>query len=122
MARHMGLTGAELEGVNTGALLHDIGKLGVPEYVLLKPGRLTEEEFDKIKKHPEIGAAILDPVEFPWPVLPGVKYHHEKWDGTGYPEGPKGLDIPPVARILAVADVYAALTSTRAYRGAGSHE
>jgi diguanylate cyclase (GGDEF)-like protein/putative nucleotidyltransferase with HDIG domain len=121
-AKQLGLTGAELEGVNTGALLHDIGKLGVPEYVLLKPGRLTEEEFEKIKKHPEIGAAILDPVEFPWPVLPGVKYHHEKWDGTGYPEGLKGLDIPLVARILAVADVYDALTSTRSYRGAWSHE
>ena len=86
-AKQMGLSGNDLEGVNTGALLHDIGKLGVPEYVLLKPGRLTEEEFAKIKKHPEIGAAILDPVEFPWPVLPVVKYHHEKWDGTGYPEG-----------------------------------
>jgi diguanylate cyclase (GGDEF)-like protein/putative nucleotidyltransferase with HDIG domain len=121
-AVQLGLTGAELEGVNTGALLHDIGKLGVPEYVLLKPGRLTDEEFDKIKKHPEIGAAILDPVEFPWPVLPGVKYHHEKWDGTGYPEGLKGLDIPLVARILAVADVYDALTSSRSYRGAWTHE
>ncbi len=121
-AVQLGLTGAELEGVNTGALLHDIGKLGVPEYVLLKPGKLTDEEFDKIKKHPEIGAAILDPVEFPWPVLPGVKYHHEKWDGTGYPEGLKGYDIPLVARILAVADVYDALTSSRSYRGAWTHE
>ena len=121
-AKHLELTGDELEGVNTGALLHDIGKLGVPEYVLLKPGKLTEEEFDKIKKHPEIGAAILDPVDFPWPVLPGVKYHHERWDGTGYPEGLSGDNIPLVARILAVADVYDALTSTRAYRGAWTHE
>ena len=121
-AKQLGITGAELEGVNTGALLHDIGKLGVPEYVLLKPGRLTEEEFDKIKKHPEIGAAILDPVEFPWPVLPGVKYHHEKWDGTGYPEGLSGENIPLVARVLAVADVYDALTSSRSYRGAWTHE
>jgi diguanylate cyclase (GGDEF)-like protein len=101
-------------------LLHDIGKLGVPEYVLLKPGRLTAEEFDKIKKHPEIGAAILDPVEFPWPVLPAVKYHHEKWDGTGYPEGLKGEDIPLPGAILAVADVYDALTSSRSYRSAWS--
>ena len=121
-AKQMGLTGGELEGVNTGALLHDIGKLGVPEYVLLKPGRLTEEEFAKIKKHPEIGAAILDPVEFPWPVLPAVMYHHEKWDGTGYPEGLKGENIPLQARILAVADVYDALTSTRSYRNAWTHE
>ena len=84
-AKQMGMTGDDLEGLNTGALLHDIGKLGVPEYVLLKPGRLTDEEFAKIKKHPEIGAAILDPVEFPWPVLPVVKSHHEKWDGTRLP-------------------------------------
>ena len=118
----MGLDGDELEGLNTGALLHDIGKLGVPEYVLLKPGRLTDEEFAKIKKHPEIGAAILDPVEFPWPVLPVVKYHHEKWDGTGYPEGLEGEDIPLTARILAVADVYDALTSNRSYRNAWTHE
>lgn len=122
IAKHMGLTGGELEAVNTGALLHDIGKLGVPEYVLLKPGRLTEDEFDKIKKHPEIGAAILDPVEFPWPVLPVVKYHHEKWDGSGYPEGLKGEAIPLSARIMAVADVYDALTSSRSYRSAWTHE
>lgn len=121
-ARHMGLTGVELEAINTGALLHDIGKLGVPEYVLIKPGRLTDEEFEKIKKHPEIGAAILDPVEFPWPVLPVVRSHHEKWDGTGYPDGLKGEEIPRTARILAVADVYDALTSSRSYRSAWSHE
>ena len=121
-ATEMGITGDEWEGVNTGALLHDIGKLGVPEYVLMKPGRLTEEEFAKIKKHPEIGAAILDPVEFPWPVLPGVKYHHEKWNGTGYPEGLSGENIPLTARILAVADVYDALTSSRSYRHAWTHE
>ncbi len=121
-ATEMGITGDEWEGVNTGALLHDIGKLGVPEYVLMKPGRLTEEEFAKIKKHPEIGAAILDPVEFPWPVLPGVKYHHEKWNGTGYPDGLAGENIPLTARILAVADVYDALTSSRSYRHAWTHE
>jgi diguanylate cyclase (GGDEF)-like protein/putative nucleotidyltransferase with HDIG domain len=122
IAKHLGLTGGELEAVNTGALLHDIGKLGVPEYVLLKPGRLTDEEFAMVKKHPEIGASILDPVEFPWPVLPVVKYHHERWDGTGYPEGLKGEEIPLTARIMAVADVYDALTSTRSYRSAWTHE
>ena len=121
-AKQMGLSGSDLEGVNTGALLHDIGKLGVPEYVLLKPGRLSDEEFAKIKKHPEIGAAILDPVEFPWPVLPAVNYQHAKWDGTGYPEGLAGEDIPLTARILAVGDVYDALTSNRSYRGAWSHD
>jgi diguanylate cyclase (GGDEF)-like protein/putative nucleotidyltransferase with HDIG domain len=121
-ARKLGLSGHDLKGIETGALLHDIGKLGVPEYVLLKPGRLTDDEFAKIKKHPEIGAAILDPVDFPWPVLPAVKYHHEKWDGTGYPDGLAGEAIPLPARILAVADVYDALTSTRSYRGAWPHE
>ena len=121
-AKHLGLTGSELEAINTGALLHDIGKLGVPEYVLLKPGRLTDEEFAKIKQHPEIGAAILDPVEFPWPVLPVVRSHHEKWDGTGYPDGLAGENIPRTARILAVADVYDALTSSRSYRKAWTHE
>ncbi|MBB6049678.1 sensor domain-containing diguanylate cyclase/phosphohydrolase [Armatimonas rosea] len=121
IARQLGLTGAELEGVNTGALLHDIGKLGVPEYVLLKPGKLTPEEFDKIKQHPRIGADILADIPFPWPVLPGVKYHHEKWNGMGYPEGLKGEEIPFQARILAVADVYDALTSNRSYRGAWEH-
>ena len=92
--KRLGLTGDELEGLNTGALLHDIGKLGVPESVLLKPGRLTDEEFAKVKKHPQIGAAILGPVDFPWPVLPVVRSHHERWDGTGYPDGLKGEDIP----------------------------
>jgi diguanylate cyclase (GGDEF)-like protein len=118
----MGLAGDELEGLKTGALLHDIGKLGVPEYILLKPGRLSDDEFAKIKKHPEIGAAILGPVEFPWPVLPVVKYHHEKWDGSGYPEGLAGKNIPLTARILSVADVYDALTSTRSYRTAWEHD
>ena len=121
-AAHMGLDGSEMEAINTGALLHDIGKLGVPEYVLLKPGRLTDEEFAKIKKHPEIGASILDPVEFPWPVLPVVRSHHEKWDGTGYPDGLAGEEIPRTARVLAVADVYDALTSSRSYRNAWTHE
>lgn len=122
VAEEMGLEGSEMEGVRTGALLHDIGKLGVPEYVLLKPGPLTAEEFEKVKKHPEIGASILDPVEFPWPVLPVVRHHHERWDGSGYPDGLAGEDIPLTARIMAVADVYDAVTSTRSYRRAWSHE
>ncbi len=122
IAKQLGLKGDDYEAVSTGALLHDIGKLGVPEYVLLKPGRLTPDEFAKIKLHPEIGAAILEPVPFPWPVLPAVKYHHERWDGLGYPEGLAGENIPLIARILSVADVYDALTSTRSYRTAWSHE
>ena len=100
-AAHMGVDGIEMEAINNGALLHDIGKLGVPEYVLLKPGRLTDEEFAKIKEHPQIGADILHAVDFPWPVLPVVRSHHEKWDGSGYPDGLKGEEIPRTARILA---------------------
>lgn len=122
IAEEMGLDEMTLEAVRTGALLHDIGKLGVPEYVLLKPGRLTADEYEKIKQHPSIGAAILEPVEFPWPVIPMVKHHHERWDGTGYPDGLKGEDIPLTARIMAVADVYDAMTSTRSYRQAWTHE
>ncbi len=122
VAGKYGLKGDDLTAIETSALLHDIGKLGVPEYVLLKPGKLTDEEFAKIKEHPRIGADILDSVTFPWPVLPGVKYHHEKWDGSGYPEGLKGEDIPLQGRILAVADVYDALTSNRSYRNAWNHE
>lgn len=122
IAEQMGLPPNDLEGVTTGALLHDIGKIGIPDSVLLKPGRLTDEEFTLIKQHPTMGAQILEPVEFPWPVLPVVKYHHEKWDGSGYPEGLVGEDIPLTARILAVADVYDALTSNRSYRSAWTHE
>ncbi len=122
LAKSLGIGGDELEAIRTGALLHDIGKLGVPEYVLLKPGRLTDEEFAKIRLHPEIGAAILEPVEFPWPVVPIVKHHHERWDGKGYPDKLAGEDIPLNARIMAVADVYDALTSSRSYRKAWSHE
>lgn len=122
IALEMGLEGDEFEAVRTGALLHDVGKLGVPEYVLLKPGPLTKEEYEKVKLHPEIGAAILDPVEFPWPVLPVVRSHHERWDGNGYPDQLKGEDIPRTARIMAVADVYDAVTSTRSYRRARTHE
>ncbi|HTQ10919.1 MAG TPA: HD domain-containing phosphohydrolase, partial [Fimbriimonadaceae bacterium] len=120
-AERMGLDEGEMTGIGLAALLHDIGKLGVPEYVLLKPGKLTEEEFAKIKRHPEIGADILDAVEFPWPVIPAVKYHHERWDGSGYPRGLKHDAIPLGARILAVADVYDALTSSRSYRNAWTH-
>jgi putative nucleotidyltransferase with HDIG domain len=121
VAGAMGISGDELHAIEVGALLHDIGKLGIPEEVLLKPGRLTNEEFELIKQHPRMGAEILEPVPFPWPVLPVVKYHHERWDGTGYPERLRGEEIPRSARILAVADVYDALTTDRSYRGAWSH-
>ncbi len=118
IAQNMGVSGAELEAIRTGAVLHDIGKLGVPDYVLLKPGRLTPDEFEKMKRHPVVGADILEPVQFPWPVSDVVRHHHEKWDGTGYPDGLAGEAIPLSARILSVADVYDALTSDRPYRTA----
>lgn len=121
-ARRLGLTGTELECIETGALLHDIGKIGVPESILNKPGRLTSDEFDLIRQHPRVGAEILAPVNFPPAVIDAVKYHHERWDGSGYPDSLRGEAIPLTARILAVADVYDALTSDRSYRGAWSHE
>lgn len=122
VAEKLGMTGVEMEAVKTGALLHDIGKLGVPDYVLLKPGTLTEEEFEKMKRHVVIGEAILEPVPFPWPVASIVRHHHERWDGTGYPDNLIGEQIPRGARVLAVADVYDALTSNRPYRSAWSQE
>ena len=118
----LGLEGDDLRALETGALLHDIGKLAIPEQILSKPGRLTEEEFEKIKSHPDMGARILQPVPFPFPVMPIVRHHHERWDGKGYPSGLQGEMIPIGARILAVADVYDALTSDRSYRRGWSVE
>ena len=106
----------ELQGLSAAALLHDIGKLAVPEYILNKPSPLTEGEMLKLKAHPTVGADILDTVPFPYPVVPFVRHHHEKWDGSGYPSGLKGEQIPMGARILSVADAYDALRSDRPYR------
>ena len=93
-----------------------MGKLAVPEYILNKPGKLTTAEFAKMKLHATIGADILSAIEFPYPVVPIVRHHHENWDGTGYPAGLKGTDIPIGARILSVVDCFDALTSDRPYR------
>ncbi len=122
LAEEMGVSGAELEAVRTGALLHDVGKLGVPDYILTKPGPLNAEEFARMKRHTVIGESILTPVHFPWPVVDVVRSHHERWDGAGYPDGLSGEQIPLCARIMAVADVFDALTSDRPYRTAWSHE
>jgi diguanylate cyclase (GGDEF)-like protein/putative nucleotidyltransferase with HDIG domain len=118
IAKEMGLSQDEVRAVEAGALLHDIGKLAVPEYILSKPGRLTADEFEKIKVHPAVGAEILSCVGFPYPVVPVVRSHHEKWDGSGYPDGLKGEEIPIGARILSVVDCMDALASDRQYRRA----
>ncbi len=108
--------------MKTAALLHDIGKLAVPEHILSKPGPLTQEEFQKIRIHPQVGAEIISAVPFPYPVAPLILSHHERWDGKGYPQGLKGDEIPLGARILSVVDYFDALTSDRPYHRAMDHE
>jgi len=118
IGREMGLSDAGLEALRAASLLHDIGKLAVPEHIINKPGRLSPEEFEKMKIHPIVGGEILERVNFPYPVVPIVRAHHEKWDGTGYPDGLKGEQIPIGARILAAVDCLDALSSDRQYRRA----
>jgi len=118
IGKELGLSESETEALRAAALLHDIGKLAVPEHIINKPGRLTQAEFEKMKVHPMVGAEILERVAFPYPVAPIVRSHHERWDGTGYPAGLKGEEIPIGARILAVVDCLDALASDRQYRPA----
>ncbi len=118
VAKELGVVGPELEALHAAALLHDIGKLAVPEHIISKPGRLTPEEFEKMKIHTLVGAEILERVRFPYPVVPIVRAHHEKWDGSGYPLGLKGAEIPIGARILSAVDYLDALASDRQYRRA----
>jgi diguanylate cyclase (GGDEF)-like protein/putative nucleotidyltransferase with HDIG domain len=118
VGKAMGLGPVELEALHAAALLHDIGKLAVPEHILTKPGRLSPEEFAKMKVHPLVGAEIVEQVQFPYAVAPIVRAHHEKWDGSGYPFGLKGEEIPLGARILTAVDCLDALTSDREYRKA----
>ncbi|HEX4278252.1 MAG TPA: HD domain-containing phosphohydrolase [Bryobacteraceae bacterium] len=118
IGREIGLSQKELDALQAAALLHDIGKLAVPEHIISKPGRLTPEEFEKMKIHPLVGAEILEEVKFPYPVVPIVRAHHEKWDGSGYPFGLSGEEIPIGARILSVVDCLDALASDRQYRRA----
>ena len=118
IGKDLGLSELELDALRAAAVLHDIGKLAVPEHIISKPGKLTRAEFEKMKVHPVVGAEILERVEFPYPVVPIVRAHHEKWDGSGYPYGLKSEEIPIGARILAAVDCLDALASDRQYRRA----
>ncbi len=118
IARSLGMSDNEIQGVKTAALLHDIGKLAVPEHILSKPGPLTHEEFQKIRIHPQVGAEIISGVPFPYPVAPLILSHHERWDGKGYPSQLRGGEIPLGARILSVVDYFDALMSERPYHKA----
>jgi diguanylate cyclase (GGDEF)-like protein/putative nucleotidyltransferase with HDIG domain len=116
VAKELGFPEDEIEALRAAALLHDIGKLAIPEHIINKPGRLTPEEFEKMKIHTLVGAEILQRVAFPYPVAPIVRSHHERWDGTGYPDGLKGEQIPQGARVLAAVDCLDALSSHRQYQ------
>jgi putative nucleotidyltransferase with HDIG domain len=116
LARQMGLSPQDVEQVKYAGLLHDIGKIGVSESILNKPGRLTDEEFEEIRKHPELGARIISDVPFLKSLVPLVRHHHEFYNGGGYPDGIDGENIPFGARVLSVADAFEAMTSDRPYR------
>ena len=119
LVRALGITDeATVKGMEAAALLHDTGKIAVPEHILNKPGKLTTQEFEVMKTHVTVGADILSGIQFPFPVVPFVRHHHENWDGKGYPDGLKGEQIPLGARILSVVDCFDALTSDRPYRRA----
>lgn len=118
----LGLPSKKMMNIKTAAVLHDIGKIGVDDFILRKPGKLTKEEFDMIKKHPEIGSDILTDVDFLRNAAGIIRSHHERYDGNGYPDGIKGDEIPVESTILSIADVYDAMTSDRPYRGALSKE
>jgi len=122
LARETGIGGSQMLGaIEVAALLHDIGKLGIPDRVLHKPGPLTPDEYDQVKQHAIIGADILAAIAFPRPLPLIVRHHHENWDGSGYPDRLRGKAIPLGARVLAIVDCYDALTSDRPYRRALSH-
>ncbi len=116
LADQLGLVGKTREALHWASLFHDIGKISIPDAILNKPGKLTDEEFDTIKRHPAEGYEVLSHIEQLHDALPGIRHHHEKMDGTGYPDRIEGDEIPLIARVIAVADVYDALTSTRSYR------
>ena len=116
LARALAMSEPEVQAVKTAALLHDIGNLAVPDHILSKPGRLTYDEYELLKKHPRVGADIIGQVPFPYPVAPLVLSHHERWDGRGYPAGLRGEDIPLGARIISVVDCFTSMLTERPYR------
>jgi HD-GYP domain-containing protein (c-di-GMP phosphodiesterase class II) len=118
----MGMSGDEIVHIRRGAVLHDIGMLGVPNHILLKPGRLTETEWEIMRKHPQFAFDALSVIDYLCPALDIPYCHHEKWDGTGYPRGLKGTQIPIAARIFSVVDVWDALRSERPYRSSWPDE
>jgi HD-GYP domain-containing protein (c-di-GMP phosphodiesterase class II) len=118
IAQQLNLSEAELQHIEHGALLHDIGKIGVPDHILYKPGPLTPEEWEVMKQHPVIGYKMCMKIEMLRPAAPIVLHHHERWDGRGYPYGLNGAEIPLGARIFAIADTLDAMTSDRPYRKA----
>jgi putative nucleotidyltransferase with HDIG domain len=118
LARKLGLSEQEIDQIKYAGLLHDIGKIGVSESILNKPGRLTDDEFGEIKKHPDLGARIISDVPFLKSLVPLIRHHHEFFNGKGYPDGIAGEEIPFGARILGIADAYEAMTSNRPYRKA----
>jgi len=123
LAKRLGVSDdRHVKAIETAALLHDMGKLAIPEHILNKPGKLTPAEFEKMKSHANLGADLLSSIRFPYPVVPIVRHHHESWDGSGYPAGIVGTDIPLGARILSVVDCFDALTSDRPYRPRLSNE
>ena len=122
LAKRLNLSKKEIEIIRLAAILHDIGKLGIQQKILLKNGSLTRDEFNEVKKHPVMGIRIVRPIRFLTKAIPIIKHHHENFDGTGYPDRLKGLQIPLGSRIIAIADSYDALTSKRAYRDKYSSE
>jgi putative nucleotidyltransferase with HDIG domain len=118
VGRALGFDAGQLTALRIGAYLHDLGKVRIPQEILNKPGRLTPEEFDMVKMHPVWGLEMLTDVDFPWDIKPIIRWHHEKYDGTGYPDSLKGNEIPVTAQVICIVDVYDALTTTRSYKPA----
>jgi HD-GYP domain-containing protein (c-di-GMP phosphodiesterase class II) len=122
LARIMALPESDITHIRSGALLHDVGKMGIPDTILLKPGRLSRQEWEIMRRHPDYAYDLIYPIEYLRPCLPIPYSHHEKWDGTGYPQGLSGKEIPLAARLFAIADVWETLSSDRVYREAWPEE